>query len=92
VCITYCCNRVLSGKGRRVGLVRDLILFHASGEGSRGHEILHHVTALDLVLNGVSMVCISLLEELLDVVRGRPCLALAVSCSSSDAHHTRATR
>jgi hypothetical protein len=47
-------------------LVGDLIDFHASGEGSRGHEILHNATVLELVLNGVGMV----LSSVLKVVRG----------------------
>jgi hypothetical protein len=42
------------------------------------------------VLEGVGMVWASLLEELLKVVRGRPCMALAVACGSRDMHHTGA--
>jgi hypothetical protein len=45
---------VFSGKGCHVTIVRDLIDFHASGEGSRCHEILHRV----------------IVPELLEVVRG----------------------
>jgi hypothetical protein len=70
----------------------DFIEFHASGEGSHGHEILHHVVVAGLVLNGVSMVWVSLLEEHLKVECGWPRLVLAATYDSHDTHHTRAAR
>jgi hypothetical protein len=69
---------VFSGKGCHVALVGDLVNFHASGEGPRGHE---------LVLDGVGMVQVSLFEELLKVVHGRLCLMLPAAhdlCSLLD--------
>jgi hypothetical protein len=45
-------DRILSREGRHVSLFWDLIEFHASGEGPRCHEILHHAAVLELVLDG----------------------------------------
>jgi hypothetical protein len=44
------------------------------------------------MLDGVGVVSVSLIKELLKVVRGRSCLALAAACGSHDVHHARATR
>jgi hypothetical protein len=70
-----------------VTLVGDLMDFHASGEGSRGHEILHRAAVLELVLDGVGVVQTSLLKELLEVVHGRPRMMLAAACCNHDVHH-----
>jgi hypothetical protein len=43
------------------------------------------------VLDGVCVVWASLLDEALDVVYGRPHLALAAACGNHDAHHAGAT-
>jgi hypothetical protein len=45
-------DRILSEEGHRVALIRDLIDFHALGEGSRDHEVLHHVAIPELMLDG----------------------------------------
>jgi hypothetical protein len=73
-----------------VTLVGDLVNLHASGEGPRGHEILHHAAVLELVLDGEGVVQESLLQELLKVIPGRPRLTLATSYGSHDAHHAGA--
>jgi hypothetical protein len=67
-----------------------LIDFHALGEGPRSHEILHHATVPELVLDGVRVVRASLLLELLKVIRGWPHLTLANTCSGHSAHHAGA--
>jgi hypothetical protein len=85
-------DRVFSEKGCRVALVWDLVRFHASGEGPRGYEILHHATILELVLDGVGMVQASLLHELLKVIHGRSCLTLATACNGRSLHHVGAAR
>jgi hypothetical protein len=85
-------DHVLSKEGRHVSPIWDFIKFHASGEGSRGHEILHHVVVHELVLDGVSMVRARLVEELLKVVCGQPWLVLAAACGSHDTQHIGATR
>jgi hypothetical protein len=82
---------VISREGRRISLIGDLIEFHGLGEGSRGHEILHHVVVHELVLDGVGVVSTSHLQELLEVARGWPCLMLATTYCDRDMHHARAT-
>jgi hypothetical protein len=64
--------------------------FHTPGQGSHDHEILHHVTVLELMLDGVCMVWTGLLEESLEVVCRQPHLALAVVCSSHNMTHAGA--
>jgi hypothetical protein len=83
-------NHVFYGKGHRVALTGDLIDFHVSGERPCGHEILHHATVLELVLDWVGVVRASLLKELLEVVRGRLRLTLASACDGHDVHHNGA--
>jgi hypothetical protein len=62
---------VFSWEGCHVAFVRDLIDFHATDEGSRGHEILHHAVVLEFVLGGIGVVQTHLFKELLEVVRGQ---------------------
>jgi hypothetical protein len=69
----------LLGKGHRAALVGDLVNFHASGEGPRGHETLHHAAVSEPVLDRVGMVRASLLNELLEVVCGWPRLTFATA-------------
>jgi hypothetical protein len=83
---------IIPREGHHVALVWDLIEFHASGDGCRDHEIIHHVVVPDLVLDGVCMVWASLLEEPLKVVCGRPRLALATADGDRDTCHIEATR
>jgi hypothetical protein len=70
---------VLPGKGMATHRPRD-------------HEILHHVTVLEFVLNRVCMVWASLLEESLEVVCGQPRLVLPTANDNHDAYHTEAAR
>jgi hypothetical protein len=70
-------DRIFSGEGHRAALVGVLIGFPASGEGSRGHEILHHVIVPEVVLDGVGVIRARLHQELLEVVCGQPRLTLA---------------
>jgi hypothetical protein len=83
---------ILSRDGHCVTLVRYPIEFDASGEGPRGHEILHHAAVPKIVLDGVSVVWESLLKVLLEVFYGRLRLVLAAAYGSHDAHHTGAAR
>jgi hypothetical protein len=53
--------------------VRSFIWLGALGEGSQGHEALHHAAVLEFVPDGVGVVWASLLKEHLKVVCGRPC-------------------
>jgi hypothetical protein len=85
-------DRVFSGEGRHASLVEVLIGFHASGEGSRYHEILHYVIVPELVLDGVGMVWVHLLQEFLEVVCGWPRLTLAAAYSHHNACHAGAIR
>jgi hypothetical protein len=82
--------RVFSGKGHRVPLVEDLIDDHSSGEGPRGHEILHHTAIPEIVLDGVGVVWVSLPKELLEVVHGQSRLTLGTAHGSRGALHVRA--
>jgi hypothetical protein len=74
---------VLPEEGHCVAPVRDFLEFHALAEGPRDHEILYHVVVPELVWA-------SLLEESLEVVCRRLCLAFAAVCGSRDAPHTEA--
>jgi hypothetical protein len=80
-------NNVFFEKGHRVALVGGLVAFHTSGEGPQGHEILHHATVPELVLDGVGVVWASLLQEILKVIHGWSCLMLATTCGGRGAHH-----
>jgi hypothetical protein len=62
------------------------------GEGPQGHEILHHVTVLELVLNGVRVVWAGLLEESLKVVCWWPRLALDTVPGGRDVLHVGVVR
>jgi hypothetical protein len=62
------------------------------GEGPRGHEIIHHVTVLELVLDYVCMLRACLLKKSLEVVCWWPCLALATACGSRDVLHVGVIR
>jgi hypothetical protein len=64
--------------------------FPTSDEGPRGHELLHHVTVLDLLLDEVHMVRADLLEESLKVIYRWPCLELATLRDGRDAPHAEA--
>jgi hypothetical protein len=68
--ITDCHDRFFSRKRHHVTLVEDLVDFHASGEGPRGHETLHHPTIPKLMLDVLGMVRASLFEKLFKVVCG----------------------
>jgi hypothetical protein len=84
-------DRVLFRERHCVALIGDLVEFHASGDGSRGHEIFHHATVPEFVLDGLGVVWASLLKELLEVVHQWPRLAFALTYGSHDSHHTGAT-
>jgi hypothetical protein len=71
-----------------VAFAQDIIEFHTPGERPQDHENFHHVTAIELVLDGVCMVRAGLLEESLEVVRRRPHLALGATCISRNVPHT----
>jgi hypothetical protein len=86
--ITDCHDRVFYREEHHVTLVGDLVGFHALGEGSRCHEILHHAIVLEVVPDRVGVVRTSLLKELLEVIYGWPCLTLAAASGSCDVHHT----
>jgi hypothetical protein len=75
-----------------VALVGDLVDFHASGEGPRGQEILHHAAVPELVLDRVGVARASLLKELLEVIYGWSCMMLATACGVRRAYHAGATR
>jgi hypothetical protein len=62
VLIIDCHDHVFSGEGRRAALFEVIVGFHASCEGSRGHEILHHAIGPELLLDGVGMVWARLLQ------------------------------
>jgi hypothetical protein len=86
------CHDHISGEGHRISLIWDFIEFHASGEGSQGHEFLHHAAVPELVLDGGKR-CLG------TPPRGASqsgTLAAAPSdcrcCGSRDVHHTRAAR
>jgi hypothetical protein len=57
------------------------------GQGPRGHETLHYAAVSELMLDGVGVVQASLLQELFEVVCGRPRLTLAAASGCRDAHH-----
>jgi hypothetical protein len=75
----------------RITLVRDLVDFHASGEGHRGHETLHHASVPELVLDGVGVVRASLFKKLFEVVCGWLRLTLAAACDHHGVLHVGAT-
>jgi hypothetical protein len=85
-------DHIFLGEGRRAALFGVLVGFQASGEGSRGHKILHHAAVPELALDGVGVVWTRLLQELLEVARGWPPLMLAAACSSRDMCHVGAIR
>jgi hypothetical protein len=88
--IIDCHDCVLLGERRRVPSARDFVEFHTLGEEPRDHKILYHVTVLELVLDRVCVVWAGHLEESLEVVCRRQCLALAATCSNCDAPHAGA--
>jgi hypothetical protein len=81
---------VFTGKGSRVALIGDLVNFHTSGEGPRGHETHHHAAVSELVLDGVGVVWACLFKELLEVVHGWPRLMLATAYDHRSVLHVRA--
>jgi hypothetical protein len=83
-------DRIFSREGCHAALVGDLVGFHASGERSRSHEILHHAAVHELVLDEVGIVWARLPKELLKVVRGWPCLTRAATRSCPNVHHAGA--
>jgi hypothetical protein len=83
---------IFSEKVCCVTLIRDLVNFHVSGEGSRGHEILHHVVVPELVLDEVGVVWASLLNDLIEVIHGQTLLTLSTACDGRGVHHDEATR
>jgi hypothetical protein len=85
-----CHECVLSWERHHVALVGVLVEFHALSDGSRGHELFHHVAVPEFVLDGVGMVWASLLKRLLKVVCGLSCLVFAAACDSHGVHHARA--
>jgi hypothetical protein len=83
VSIVDCQDLVFTWKGHRITLIEDLIKFHASGEGSRGHEILQCAAVPELMFDGVGVLRSSLPMELLKVVCGQPHLTLATTCGTA---------
>jgi hypothetical protein len=90
VLIADCPDCFFTRKRCRIALVRDLVDFHASGEGTRGHETLHHVAVPELVLDEVGMVRASLFEKPSEVVCAWPCLTLAAAFYHRGVLHARA--
>jgi hypothetical protein len=82
VSIVDCQDLFFSWKGHRITLIGDLVKFHASGEGSRGHEILQCAAVPELMFDGVGVLRSSLPKELLEVVCGQPHLTLAITCGT----------
>jgi hypothetical protein len=70
-------DHILPGEGHRIASAQVFLRLPVLGEGPRGHQILHHGTVLELVLDTVRMVHAGLLEESLEELCRRSCLALA---------------
>jgi hypothetical protein len=85
-------NRIFPREGHHVVSAQVFLGFLVPGERPRGHEILHHATVLELLLEGVCVVQAGLLEESLRVVCRQPCLVLATACGGHDALQVRAVR
>jgi hypothetical protein len=83
-------DHIFSREWRHIALIGDLVHFHASGEGSRGHDILHHAIVLEPMLDGVGVVWASPLKELLEVVHWLSRLTLSAAYNSHDAYHAGA--
>jgi hypothetical protein len=79
-------------KRHRISLAQVLPKLLVLGEGPRGHEILHHFIAFELVLDGVHVVRAGLLKKPLEVVCQRSRLALATTHCISHTLHVRAAR
>jgi hypothetical protein len=86
-----CHDHIFPREWHRVTPALVFLRFLVPGEGPQSHEILHHATVIDLVLDGVHMVWAGLLNKSLDVVCQRPHLGLASTCGSSEALHVGAT-
>jgi hypothetical protein len=76
---------VFLGEGHRVAPVRVLIEFHTPSWGPRDHKTLHHVAVLELVPDGVHVVCAGLFEESLEVFGRQTRLTLVTMHDSHDA-------
>jgi hypothetical protein len=86
-----CHDHIFPREWHRVAPALVFLRFLVPGEGPQSHEILHHATVIDLVLDGVHMLWAGLLNKSLDVVCQRPHLGLASTCGSSEALHVGAT-
>jgi hypothetical protein len=64
--------------------------FATPGEGPQCREVLHHVTVLELMLDGVHMIWTGLLEKSLKVVSWWPHLVLATMHGSCNIPHVGA--
>jgi hypothetical protein len=80
-------DRIFPKERHRIAPTQGFLGLLITGEGARGHEILHHATVLELVLDGIHVVQAGLLEKSLEVVYQRPCLALTTMRSCSDTLH-----
>jgi hypothetical protein len=55
------------------------------GEGPRDHEVFHHVTVLELVLDGACVIGVDFLEQSLEVVCQRSRVVLDAAFGGRDA-------
>jgi hypothetical protein len=85
-------DRIFPGERCCVTSTRVFLGLLGLGKGPRGHEILHHVVVLELVLDGVRMVQVGLLVESLEMVCWWPCLALNTMPGSCDLLHVGVVR
>jgi hypothetical protein len=82
--IVDCHDCIFPEEGHRVASAPVFLEFSTPGEGPQGHEVLHHIAVLELVLDGLWVVRAVLLEESLKVLYWRPHLTLATVCGWRD--------
>jgi hypothetical protein len=80
-------DRIFPKEGCHVTSAQVFLEFPTLGEGPLGHEILHHVAVIELMLDGVCMVWVGLLDESLEVVCRRAHLALATARGGHNLRH-----
>jgi hypothetical protein len=88
--IIDCHECVFPGKRHRIAPAWVFLGLLVPGEGPRGHEILHHLIGIELVLDGVRLVRAGLFEKSLEVARQRSCLMFATARGGSNALHVGA--
>jgi hypothetical protein len=80
-------DRIFLGEGHHVSSVLVLLEFHVPGEGTRDHEVIHHATVPELVLDRVHVVRAGPHDESLEVVCRRLRLVLDIVSGSHDVCH-----